>query len=289
MKLNIDKPCSEDWSSMKIGMVSRHCNACVKDVFDFSKMTKEEILIFLIENQNSSVCGRLKKSQLDFHYNELEVIVNGLRTQKNNKYAFAILSLACLTLISCNDPVSDKSNEINNVQTKKVVIEQVDTSETITEIKDSIIEKPVCETLKNHRLELKTDSNNSIVNLEEDWIQGDIEIAFVDSVNAIYTFVDKMPEFVGGIDSLFSFLGNNLVYPEIEKASNIHGKAYVNFVVDKDGSVVKPIILRGLTDNCDKEVIRVMKLMPKWIPGEHKGEKVKVSYNLPINFSLSNK
>jgi hypothetical protein len=112
MKLNIEKPCNEDWSSMKIGMISRHCKACEKDVFDFTNKTKEEILTVLIQNQNGSICGRLKKSQFDFHHKELEFVINGLRKQNNNKYAFVILSLACLALVSCSDPASGDASHI---------------------------------------------------------------------------------------------------------------------------------------------------------------------------------
>lgn len=289
MKLNINSPCGEDWRSMKIGLVSRHCDNCAKDVFDFTNKSKEEILSYLIQNQNGSVCGRLRKSQLDFHQEELEVIINGLKTQKNNKYAFAILSLACLALVSCNEPVSNKSNDIISSQTKKEVVEQIDTAETSVQVKDSIIEKSGCNIHKNH-----TSSNLDSTNSENEFLEIEvmgqmiIEIDTADT-NSVHTFVDEMPKFVGGMDSLFSFLENNLVYPEKEKASNIHGKVYVNFIIDRDGSVIEPKILRGLTENCDNEVLRVINIMPKWIPGEHKGKKVKVSYNLPINFSLSNK
>tara|TARA_B100000809_G_scaffold13391_2_gene12231 strand:+ start:1179 stop:2036 length:858 start_codon:yes stop_codon:yes gene_type:complete len=284
MKLNIDKPCNEDWSSMKIGMISKHCTACEKDVFDFTNKTKEEILTFLIQNQNGSTCGRLKKSQLDFHHEEIEIIINGLRKQKSNRYAFAILSLACLALVSCNQSVSDSSNVTSNSQ-NNVVVEQVDSTEYSTEINDTLIEEPIC---------VKPDKGNKPIIDSLDnfvlggigFIQGDIEIIIEDSISTTYTFVDEMPEFVGGIDSLFSFLEKNLVYPEKEKTSNIQGKVYVNFIIDRYGAVIEPIILRGLTENCDNEVLRVVKLMPKWIPGEHRGKKVKVSYNLPIKFSL---
>tara|TARA_B100000809_G_scaffold172348_1_gene169632 strand:- start:8604 stop:9512 length:909 start_codon:yes stop_codon:yes gene_type:complete len=302
MKLNIDKPCNENWSSMKIGMISRHCKACEKDVFDFTKKTNEEILNFLIQNQNGSICGRIKKSQLDFHHKELEVIINGLRKQKNNKYVFAILSLACLALVSCNEPVSDNTIVTSTNHFDKVLVAQVDSNtsdnqkrqinEAVNTPIDSLKEKPVCEIQKNSSKQ----NNDSIVS--------DIEVPDFDIMgfmimehditkdidsNAVHTLVEKMPEFIGGIDSLFSFLGKNLVYPEIEKSSNIQGKVYVIFVIDRDGSVIEPKILRGLSNNCDREVIRVMNIMPKWEAGEHRGKKVKVSYNLPINFSLKDK
>jgi TonB family protein len=104
--------------------------------------------------------------------------------------------------------------------------------------------------------------------------------------NFVMSLVSEMPEFIGGIDSLFAFLGANVTYPEKEKANNIQGKVYVNFIVDRDGSVIEAKILRGLTEDFDREVIRVMNLTPKWKPGVHKGGKVKVSYNLTINFYL---
>lgn len=97
--------------------------------------------------------------------------------------------------------------------------------------------------------------------------------------------VDELPEFIG---SLPEFLGNNLRYPEAERAIGRERKMQVIFTVDKDGNVTDVVIhnSRGESDNFEKEAIRVMKKMPKWKPGKLNGQDVPVKLVLPIRFSL---
>jgi len=102
----------------------------------------------------------------------------------------------------------------------------------------------------------------------------------------IFTIVEKMPEFPGGTEKLFRYLGKNIEYPPMAKDAGIKGKVYVTFVVDKDGSITDVKVLRGIGGGCDEEAIRVVKGMPKWSPGKQRGKSVRVQYNLPINFIL---
>jgi len=98
--------------------------------------------------------------------------------------------------------------------------------------------------------------------------------------------VEKMPEYVGGQAALAKFLQSNIVYPAEAKKLGIEGKVYLNFVIDEQGNVTNVKLLRGIGGGCDEEAIRVVKLMPKWIPGEQAGKPVKVMFNLPIAFKL---
>ncbi len=102
----------------------------------------------------------------------------------------------------------------------------------------------------------------------------------------IFTIVEKMPEFPGGTEKLFRYLGKNIEYPPMAKDAGIKGKVYITFVVDKDGSITDVQVLRGIGGGCDEEAIRVVKGMPKWSPGKQRGKSVRVQYNLPINFIL---
>ena len=74
--------------------------------------------------------------------------------------------------------------------------------------------------------------------------------------------------------------------PCTPKDAGISGKVYVNFIVDKDGSITNVNVKRGIGGGCDKEAMRVIKKMPKWKPGKQRGKPVKVSFNMPINFIL---
>jgi TonB family protein len=102
----------------------------------------------------------------------------------------------------------------------------------------------------------------------------------------IFMVVEQMPEFPGGEEALYKFLAENITYPQAAKESGIQGRVFVTFVVERDGSVIDIRVLRGIGGGCDEEAIRIVKAMPKWIPGKQRGKPVRVQYNLPVKFSL---
>lgn len=106
------------------------------------------------------------------------------------------------------------------------------------------------------------------------------------SNDSIFQIVEVMPEFPGGVDKMVDYLSNNIKYPEEAKEKGISGRVFINFVIEKDGSVNEAKVMRGIGGGCDEEALRVVKAMPKWKPGMMKGKPVRVSYMLPINFKL---
>ena len=98
--------------------------------------------------------------------------------------------------------------------------------------------------------------------------------------------IENKPEFPGGQAAMFKFIAEHTKYPEIAKENGITGKVFVQFVIDKDGSVTDVKVIRGVDPYLDKEAVRVVKSMPKWKPGSQRGKPVKVSFQLPINFTL---
>lgn len=102
----------------------------------------------------------------------------------------------------------------------------------------------------------------------------------------IFTIVEKMPEFQGGQQKLFDYLGKNIKYPAAAKEKNISGKVFVNFIVDETGKIADVRVIRGVNPILDMEAVRVVSSMPKWNPGMQRGRNVSVSFNLPINFVL---
>lgn len=107
-----------------------------------------------------------------------------------------------------------------------------------------------------------------------------------EETDEIFTIVEDMPSFPGGETALFKFLANQIKYPQMAVDAGISGTVYVNFVVDKDGKVKNAKIARGIHAACDKEALRVVNSMPPWKAGKQRGKPVKVSYNLPIKFTL---
>lgn len=102
----------------------------------------------------------------------------------------------------------------------------------------------------------------------------------------IFTVVENEPEFPGGMEALYKYLAQNIKYPQLARENGITGKVYVTFVVEKDGTIANPKILRDIGGGCGAEAIRVVKAMPKWSPGKQRGKAVRVQFNLPVNFNL---
>ncbi len=102
----------------------------------------------------------------------------------------------------------------------------------------------------------------------------------------IFVIVESMPCFPGGDVARIKYLNENLKYPKSARESSIKGRVFVTFVVEKDGTVSNVEILRGIGGGCDKEAIRVIKNMPKWIPGKQRNVPVRVQFNMPIRFVL---
>ncbi len=98
---------------------------------------------------------------------------------------------------------------------------------------------------------------------------------------------ETMPSFRGGEQKLFEFIGKNVVYPQEAIDAGIEGKVFVEFYIEKDGTVCDAKVLRGIGYGCDEEALRVIGLMPKWSPGKQRGKAVRVRYTLPVNFKLS--
>jgi len=102
----------------------------------------------------------------------------------------------------------------------------------------------------------------------------------------VFTHVEQMPSFPGGEKEMLSFLSKNIKYPVIAQEQGIQGMVVLRFVVGKSGEVSDVTVLRSLDPSCDKEAIRVVKSMPRWIPGKQNGNPVLVYYTLPVRFTL---
>ena len=102
----------------------------------------------------------------------------------------------------------------------------------------------------------------------------------------IFQVVEEMPEFPGGMAECLKFLGKNIKYPTISQENGVQGKVIVQFVVNKDGSIVDPVVVRSVDPYLDKEALRVIKTMPKWKPGKQRGKAVRVKYTVPVTFKL---
>ena len=117
-------------------------------------------------------------------------------------------------------------------------------------------------------------------------ISGDI-ITVKDSLADVLEVAAVMPEFPGGAQELMKFISANIEYPEIAQGDMGQGRVIVRFIVDKEGNIIQPKVVRSVDPYLDKEALRIVGLMPKWKPGElDDGTKVAVRFTIPVMFRL---
>ncbi|MFM7852616.1 MAG: TonB family protein [Flammeovirgaceae bacterium] len=91
---------------------------------------------------------------------------------------------------------------------------------------------------------------------------------------------------VGGMASFYKYVGKNLRYPKLARRMGVEGKVFVQFIIEKDGSISNPIVFKGIGAGCDEEALRLIRESPKWNPGTQRGKPVRQRYTLPIIFKL---
>ena len=136
--------------------------------------------------------------------------------------------------------------------------------------------------------------DDMFMNLEDDASLGVEIMDYVDVIEeeveeeAIpFQLVEEKPSFQGGDANQFSkWVNQRLVYPEIAKENGVQGRVTLQFTVEKDGSVTKVKVLRGVDPSLDKEAVRVVSQSPKWKPGKQRDRAVPVTYTFPVIFQL---
>jgi len=115
------------------------------------------------------------------------------------------------------------------------------------------------------------------------------EVAMNTEEELFFGMIDPIPGYPGGDKARIDFFRENLVYPKEAWENGIEGTVYVKFVIEKDGSITQVEVVRGVTEVLDEEAMRIIKMMPKWIPATQRGKAVATRFTMPIKFSLGDK
>ena len=124
----------------------------------------------------------------------------------------------------------------------------------------------------------------AVISGEDDWAEI-LEVTEPDE-NGIFQVVETQPEFPGGMAELMKYLQKNIRYPKICKEQRVQGRVIVQFVVNADSTITDVNVVKPVNPYLDQEALRVVKAMPKWKPGEQRGEPVRVRFTLPVTFRL---
>ena len=136
--------------------------------------------------------------------------------------------------------------------------------------------------------------DDMFMNLEDDSSLGveimdyvEVEEEVVEEEAIPFQLVEEKPSFQGGDANQFSkWVNSKLEYPEIAKENGVQGRVTLQFTVEKDGTVTKVRVLRGVDPSLDKEAVRVVSMSPKWKPGKQRDRAVPVTYTFPVIFQL---
>lgn len=291
MKLEINEPCHEDWNKMKIGLMSRHCDVCEKSVMDFTTMSRAEIITYILSNPNDSVCGRMTRDQFDFRHEDIPILVKTLE-KKQIHNPFLILALVCISLSACAQDTPTGTIQtpppVREIKIGKVAADPIVTNHPeVPMVKGEITCEPRIEVIKMGEVEIIEEPLMGDIMIEEPIPVGGPDDTAIED-NRIFQFAEKMPEYPGGMEAFVAFVNANLSYPKYERDKGIQGNVYVRFVVHTNGTISDIEILRSLNGqkNIDKEVLRLMKAMPNWEPGENQGKKVNTYMTLPFTFRI---
>lgn len=129
-----------------------------------------------------------------------------------------------------------------------------------------------------------SEDNNTAVEIK--YVPVEVEEEEEPEEQQIFQVVEEMPEFPGGMAECLKFLSKNIKYPTIAQENGVQGRVIVQFVVNRDGSIVDPVVMRSVDPYLDKEALRVIQMMPKWKPGKQRGKAVRVKYTVPVTFKL---
>lgn len=192
--------------------------------------------------------------------------------------AFSMKSYDKQTVNQLQVAVDDAPEEIIPITEQKVKPPPPPPPRQVTQIK--IVEDNI-QVEDDLDIDVEADDNTEF----QEYIPPETEDEDVEE-QQIFQVVENMPEFPGGRAALMKYLATNIKYPPYAKEAGIQGRVFINFVVERDGSITAVKVLRGIGGGCDEEAVRVVKAMPKWSPGMQRGKPVRVSFNLPVKFTL---
>ena len=247
-------------------------------------------------------------------------------TSKRNLYAMLALIAGLIAIVATFLIVNVASEAIARAQAEhetEVTLEQIeeeveeeqDDEEIVYELEELeqlVAEETVMNSEKFTAYEMEDDAPDQVTKTQDEVAQSDVAIGAIDydqgsdeaehvlKVNEkvvdeippaveetkVFDVVEQMPQYKGGDQALMDYLNKSIKYPVIAEENGIQGRVVCTFVVERDGSITDVKVVRSVDPSLDKEAVRVLKAMPKWIPGKQNGSAVRVKFTLPVTFKL---
>lgn len=281
MKARLKFSCPAKWEEMQVGLVSRHCLHCSKDVVDLTRMSKDDFVNFLIQKKGAEVCARVRKDQVVWHGHEPEFIVRRPAVPaKRGRSSMQLMALMGLALSSCGDAETEDGTltltdtiTVTGPRTQASVDSTAEADEKAIDGEEAIAKGSDRSDLEHYVGFIFPEPDDSLMNLS------------LPGAN----WPDVQAEFIGGYDSLYAFLGRVIEYPEWDLEHKVSGRIVAEFSVAEDGTLHDVHIARSISGqrDLDSVVLSAIAQMPKWKPAELHGSPVSSRMRLPVVFDLS--
>ncbi len=191
-------------------------------------------------------------------YTSFSFLYPRLFSRRINKYMVIIVSLLLLLPISCQSPSKNKKSKesVKTMNNPPANIPKANKEMVVIEPKKD--KKPILEPVETDK-------------------------------DGVYAITEVMPEFPGGQGALGDYLKKeaNANYPQKAKQDTIQGRVILQFIIEKDGSITNPVIVRTVHSLLDSVAMKIVRKMPKWIPGTHNKKPVRVKYTIPVMFKFT--
>ena len=246
-------------------------------------------------------------------------------TSKRNLFAMLALFAGLIAIVATFLIVNVASEAIARAQAEhetEVTLEQIEEEAEeqeeeeivyeLEELEQLVAEETVMNSEKFTAYEMEDDAPEQVTKTQDEVAQSDVAIGAIDydqgsdeaehvlKVNEkvvdevppaveetkVFDVVEQMPQYKGGDQALMDYLNKSIKYPVIAEENGIQGRVVCTFVVERDGSITDVKVVRSVDPSLDKEAVRVLKAMPKWIPGKQNGSAVRVKFTLPVTFKL---
>ena len=246
-------------------------------------------------------------------------------TSKRNLFAMLALFAGLIAIVATFLIVNVASEAIARAQAEhetEVTLEQIEEEAEeqeeeevvydVEELEQLVAEETVMNSEKFTAYEMEDDAPDQVTKTQDEVAQSDVAIGAIDydqgsdeaehvlKVNEkvvdevppaveetkVFDVVEQMPQYKGGDQALMDYLNKSIKYPVIAEENGIQGRVVCTFVVERDGSITDVKVVRSVDPSLDKEAVRVLKAMPKWIPGKQNGSAVRVKFTLPVTFKL---
>lgn len=274
MKARLKFSCPAKWEEMQVGLVSRHCLHCSKDVVDLTRMSKDDFVDYLIQNKGAEVCARVRKDQVVWHRQEPQFIIRRPAVPaKRGRSSMQLMALMGLALSACGDASPDDPP----APVQDAVAVSGDRTES------------GCDTGPEEGTNMNPLAEPSFV-LGDLVMPDTIDLSGnVDPDGHHRPLPDVQAEFPGGHDSLYAFLGRTIAYPKWDLEHNVTGRIWAEFIVATDGTLRDAHIAQSIPGqrDLDSVVLGAIAQMPRWKPAELRGVPVSSRMRLPVVFDLS--